>query len=270
MSIKPIRLDAHCREEALDHIRFNGFAVLKDVVSMEECDQYIEAAYIAKDRIHSAMGRERIDMASADGYCELRLSLAFHDLLLEMLCRQELIDFVDACITPTATLRFQNLEIIAPHNENDPLLRQLTFHQNTTRLHPGHVDAIDLLYAFTDTELVVVPASHQRADTPSPDLLEQLIVTVPVAAGDMLVMDSTLWHRENTNNPNHTRITMGLQFTRSYFKPHFDYPRVLGEEKILALPERVRAMLGWHTRVPASLDEFYRPANQRLYLSGQD
>jgi ectoine hydroxylase-related dioxygenase (phytanoyl-CoA dioxygenase family) len=48
-----------------------------------------------------------------------------------------------------------------------------------------------------------------------------------------------------------------------------DYPRILPAELTDALPERTRQLLGFYVRVPASLDEYYVPADQRLYRSGQ-
>ena len=257
-------------DKALEQIRFNGFAIIKDVLTPEECQDCIEAAYIVKERIHAELGEDRLSMALNDGYCELRLILAYHDLFLDMLTRPEVAATVDALLSPTAILRFQNLEIIDPPNPGIPVARQLYFHQNTTRLHPGYVDSIDMLYAVSDTELDVVPGTHQHEDEPSMEFLDAFSTTIKLPAGHLFIMDSTLWHKENSGNVDHTRVSIGCQFTRSYFKPHFDYPRALGEDKIIKLPERVQNMLGWHTRIPTSLDEFYQPTEKRLYRPGQD
>jgi ectoine hydroxylase-related dioxygenase (phytanoyl-CoA dioxygenase family) len=48
-----------------------------------------------------------------------------------------------------------------------------------------------------------------------------------------------------------------------------DYVRALGDEKVLAQKPRTQQLLGWYTRTPTSLDEFYRPAEERLYRAGQ-
>ena len=42
-----------------------------------------------------------------------------------------------------------------------------------------------------------------------------------------------------------------------------------GDEKVLEQPDRTQQLLGWYTRVVTSLDEFYRPLEERLYRSGQ-
>jgi ectoine hydroxylase-related dioxygenase (phytanoyl-CoA dioxygenase family) len=64
-------------------------------------------------------------------------------------------------------------------------------------------------------------------------------------------------------------MAMNLQFTKSYMRQQMDYPRILPAEMTDALPERTRQLLGFYVRVPASLDEYYVPADQRLYRSGQ-
>lgn len=45
--------------------------------------------------------------------------------------------------------------------------------------------------------------------------------------------------------------------------------RALGDEKVQAQKPRTQQLLGWYTRVVTSLDEYYRPADERLYRSGQ-
>ena len=43
----------------------------------------------------------------------------------------------------------------------------------------------------------------------------------------------------------------------------------VGEDAVARLPPRSQQLLGWYTRVVTSLDEYYRPADQRLYRGGQ-
>jgi ectoine hydroxylase-related dioxygenase (phytanoyl-CoA dioxygenase family) len=52
-------------------------------------------------------------------------------------------------------------------------------------------------------------------------------------------------------------------------KQQIDYVRALGDGAVTRLPERSQQLLGYHTRVVTSLDEYYRPAAERLYRAGQ-
>jgi ectoine hydroxylase-related dioxygenase (phytanoyl-CoA dioxygenase family) len=38
---------------------------------------------------------------------------------------------------------------------------------------------------------------------------------------------------------------------------------------VRAQDDRTQQLLGWYTRVVTSLDEYYRPSDERLYRSGQ-
>ena len=85
----------------------------------------------------------------------------------------------------------------------------------------------------------------------------------------MLVFDSTLWHAAGANVSGQDRVAINQQFTRSWIKQQVDYVRALGAEAVLAATPRTQQLLGWYTRVVTSLDEYYRPPDERLYRSGQ-
>jgi ectoine hydroxylase-related dioxygenase (phytanoyl-CoA dioxygenase family) len=85
----------------------------------------------------------------------------------------------------------------------------------------------------------------------------------------MIVFDSTLWHASGPNTSGHDRLSINHQFTRSYFKQQIDYVRALGDATILKQAPRTQQLLGWYTRVPTSLDEYYRPEAERLYRKHQ-
>jgi ectoine hydroxylase-related dioxygenase (phytanoyl-CoA dioxygenase family) len=83
------------------------------------------------------------------------------------------------------------------------------------------------------------------------------------------VFDSTLWHAAGRNESDRDRLGINLQFTRSFIKQQVDYVRALGDELVERQPPRTQQLLGWYTRVVTSLDEYYQPAERRLYRSGQ-
>lgn len=85
----------------------------------------------------------------------------------------------------------------------------------------------------------------------------------------MVVFDSTLWHASGINRSGADRLAINHQFTRSYFKQQIDYPRALGAEAAVSLPERTQQLLGYFSRAPTCLEEYYVPASERLYRGGQ-
>jgi ectoine hydroxylase-related dioxygenase (phytanoyl-CoA dioxygenase family) len=114
-----------------------------------------------------------------------------------------------------------------------------------------------------------LPGSHQRANSPSPDLIAAEAVPVECEAGAMLVFDSTLWHAAGSNVSGRDRLAVNQQFTRSWIKQQIDYVRALGLDAVLTQRPRTQQLLGAYTRVVTSLDEYYRPEDQRLYRRGQ-
>jgi hypothetical protein len=57
-------------------------------------------------------------------------------------------------------------------------------------------------------------------------------------------------------------------FCRPFIKPQFDYPRALGYERDDWSPY-LRQLLGYNARIPASLEEWYQPIENRMYLPDQ-
>ncbi len=58
-------------------------------------------------------------------------------------------------------------------------------------------------------------------------------------------------------------------FLQSHIHPQFDHVRAFGEDVIRMLPERTQQLLGYYTRIPTSLDEYYRTESERLYRKHQ-
>jgi len=85
----------------------------------------------------------------------------------------------------------------------------------------------------------------------------------------MIVFDSTLLHASGRNHSGDDRLSVNQQFTKSFFKQQIDYCRGLDGGIITKLPARSQQLLGWYTRIPASLDEYYCLPEERLYRAGQ-
>lgn len=53
-------------------------------------------------------------------------------------------------------------------------------------------------------------------------------------------------------------------------KQLLDYPRAIGYDKIDQFNPKLQQLLGYHSRVPASLNEWYQPEDKRFYKKNQD
>jgi ectoine hydroxylase-related dioxygenase (phytanoyl-CoA dioxygenase family) len=260
-------------ELALGDVRHLGVAVVHDVLDASFIERTRDALYAAQSRIREDVGEERLRRAGELGV--LRLMMKYEPHFFSFLELPEVLAVVDATVSETAVLHLQNGFILPsfPPGER-PESFQGTFHRDFPRHLEGYLASINVLFAidaFTDDNggTVVVSGTHQLADAPDAGYLSARAVPVECPAGSMLVFDSTLWHAAGANTSGKDRLGLNHQFTRSFIKQQIDYVRALGDDVVLAQNERTQQLLGWYTRVVTSLDEYYRPAEERLYRSGQ-
>lgn len=247
-------------------VREHGYCIVEDVLA--DRGPIREAMYRARERIVAEVGAARLERAGEVGV--LRLMMKYEPLLLGLLELPELLAVVDAHVSPTAILHLQN-GFILPSSEKDAF--QFRFHQDFPRVLNGYLMSINAFFALDDFDRSnggtwVVPGTHQR-ERPSDAYLEANKTCVECRAGAMIVFDSTLWHCAGRNASGKDRLAINHQFTRSYVKQQIDYVRALGEPAVTRLPPRTQQLLGYYTRVVTSLDEYYRPGDERLYRAGQ-
>ncbi|MBU1378797.1 MAG: phytanoyl-CoA dioxygenase family protein [Alphaproteobacteria bacterium] len=116
----------------------------------------------------------------------------------------------------------------------------------------------------------LLTGSHARPDRPSPEAFARDSDRLTGKAGTICLFDSNLWHAAGQNRTDTPRRAITLTFSKAMIKPQFDFIRFFGEERVVKMEPRLRQMLGWDARVPASLDEWYQPVERRLYKPGQD
>jgi ectoine hydroxylase-related dioxygenase (phytanoyl-CoA dioxygenase family) len=265
--------DSDWLDQVLAALRYDGCAVVTSVLDEEFLTQTRHALYEAQGAIREQIGEERLARAGELGV--LRLIACFHDHFLRLLELPEALAVIDNTVSDTAILHLQNGLVLPPFPEGKvPSTFQTTFHQDFPRHLHGYLASINLFFAIDEFTVengatIVVPGTHQQSEPPPNAYLEAGKLPVVCPAGSMLVFDSTLWHAAGANVSGRDRLAINHQFTRSFVKQQMDYVRALGDEKVLAQKPRTQQLLGWYTRTPTSLDEFYRPAEERLYRAGQ-
>jgi ectoine hydroxylase-related dioxygenase (phytanoyl-CoA dioxygenase family) len=256
--------------EALDR---SGYAIVTDVLDDAFLQRSRDAMYGARDRILEEVGAERLKRAGEIG--TLRLLFNYDRHFFEYLEIPELLQMVDAALGKTAILHTQNGFILPSFTAAEqPQVFQNAFHRDFPRYLNGYVASISVLFALQPFDerngaTIVVPGTHKSATQPSDEFLSKNAVHARCPAGSMIVFDAMLWHAAGHNVSGADRLGINHQFTRSWIKQQIDYVRAVGEDRLKPLPERSRQLLGWYTRVVTSLDEYYRPEEERLYRRGQ-
>ncbi|MDR6942151.1 phytanoyl-CoA dioxygenase family protein [Mucilaginibacter pocheonensis] len=111
--------------------------------------------------------------------------------------------------------------------------------------------------------------SHKKDDRPDDDYFYNNADRAVAKKGSIILFDSNLWHAAGKNNTNEKRRTLTMAFTRPFFKQQLDYPRFLGYAFGETLNEDLRQVLGYNSRTPENLDEYYQPVEKRMYQPGQ-
>jgi ectoine hydroxylase-related dioxygenase (phytanoyl-CoA dioxygenase family) len=250
-----------------------GCAVVEEVVTADLLEDLRVALRRAQQAVRSEIGVERLERAGELGV--VRAPMRFDPTFYRLLEIPEVLRIVDETVSSTAILHLQNLLILPPASpEQLADLFQLNFHMDFRRVLNGFLCSINTLFAIDEFRedngaTLLVPGTHQRSDRPDREYLRSNAIPAVCPAGSVLVFDSTLWHAAGQNLTDRDRLAINQQFTRSYFKQQIDYLRALGDEEILRRSPRTQQILGWYTRVPASLEAYYAPTERRLYRAGQ-
>ncbi len=267
------RRDADWLPLALEAVRYVGCVVVENALDPALIAELRARMYAVQARNVEEVGQERLDRAGERGV--LRLMLKHDPFFFGLLELPEVLAIVDATVTETAIMHLQNGFILPPIPAGAEMdVFQTRFHRDFPRVLNGYVASINIFltldpFSAENGATRVVPGTHQRDEVPSAAYLARFQVPVACPAGSLIVFDSTLIHAAGLNVSGADRLAINLQFTRSYIKQQIDYVRALGEVVVTAQRPRTQQLLGYYTRVVTSLDEYYRPAAERLYRAGQ-
>jgi len=268
------RTDQNWLQTLLEALRFGGVGVVEGVAPAELVSEARERMYAVQRSIREDVGEERLQRAGELGV--LRLMLRYDPFFFRFLELPEVLAVVDATVSETAILHVQNGLVLPPlaEEEESPELFQTRFHRDFPRILNGYLMSVNTFFALDDFSpqsggTMFAAGTHQVEGRPPDAFLVSEAENATCSPGAMIVFDSTTWHAAGANRSGKDRMAINQQFTRSYVKQQVDYVRALGDETVLAQQPRIQQLLGWYTRVVTSLDEYYVPAEERLYRSGQ-
>jgi ectoine hydroxylase-related dioxygenase (phytanoyl-CoA dioxygenase family) len=260
--------------KTLEGVRQLGYAVVGGVLESTQVERVRARMYDVQQAIRDDIGSERLERAGELGV--LRLMVAYDEEFLLLLELPQILEIVDSTVSPTAILHLQNGFILPPQpgDNGQGGTFQQSFHRDFPRYLDGYLCSVNTLLTLDDFSAenggtIIVAGTHQRAERPDDGFLEAAAEHVECPAGSAIVFDSTLWHAAGLNRSTRDRVAINEQFTRSFIKQQVDYVRALGDQVVERQSPRTQQLLGWYTRVVTSLDEYYQPAERRLYRAGQ-
>lgn len=113
----------------------------------------------------------------------------------------------------------------------------------------------------------ILPRSHLTKEKPDNDQFFANAIQVTGRAGDIVIWNSNIFHCSGKNITDKVRRALPIVFCKSSLKQLLDYPRAFGSKEFSA---EIRQLLGYDSRVPSSLDEWYQPKEKRFYRPNQD
>ena len=116
----------------------------------------------------------------------------------------------------------------------------------------------------------LLTGSHLEERKPTDEEFFSKAIQATGKRGDILIFNANVWHSSAPNKTQEDRKAVPFTISKSFMKQLLDYPRAIGYDKMDLFSSEMQQLLGYHSRVPASLDEWYQPEENRFYKKNQD
>lgn len=116
----------------------------------------------------------------------------------------------------------------------------------------------------------LLTGSHLEERKPTDEEFFSKAIQATGKRGDILIFNANVWHSSTPNKTQEDRKAIPFTISKSFMKQLLDYPRAIGYDKMDLFSSEMQQLLGYHSRVPASLDEWYQPEENRFYKKNQD
>lgn len=252
--------------ELLSKLRQEGVALVPDVLPRE-------AALAMRPLLQRLIDDDLARWQGHPGYVDhwmVHNLMVRGDPFLELLENPVLHAYLSELLTETCIVYAYTSSSMPPKGSN----YSRRVHVDCPRVIPGYVTNVGITLALDDftqengaTELL--PNSQWRTDAPAEAEFENGAVRFMPKAGQAVIFNARTWHRGGMNRTSEPRHAVTLNVCRSYMKQRFDYPRLVPEKLVAQLGPVGRRFLGFDSRVPMSLEEYYVPEDRRLYKGGQ-
>lgn len=252
--------------EHLAQFKRDGFIIVPDVLARDE-------ALSLRPLLQQAIDQDLEKWGDNPHYIDRWM---VHNLMvrgepfLRLLEQPKMHAYLSAVLGDTCIIYAYTTSSMPPRSTN----YSRRVHVDSPRVIPDYVTNVGWLLAlddFTDENgaTYCLPGSQERTDVPTDEEFYGKAVRWRPRAGDAVLFNARLFHAGGQNQTDQARHALTMNVCRSYMRQRFDYPRLVPPELVEKLGPVGRRFLGFNVRVPASLEEYYVPANERLYLSGQ-
>ena len=243
-----------------------GFVVLNDLITVEECEYFkglLEKDYQRYASLYANQKANKNESLANKGGEKVVYNLHNKDISWFRLFEHfEILNFLDLILKDGS------------YQESEPYYLYNTSARCPLKGHPGqqlHVDSnlpginyciiANVLWALDDFTIEngatrVVPGSHKWQKFASEGLVHPDEVRVTIRKGSAIIFNGNLWHGGAENTTEESRWGVALGYARWFIKPSFDFMQNTPEYIYSSLNETQKKLLGFDLTSPK--DEFTR------------
>jgi len=258
-------------DKKIHELATNGFAKFSNVLSKEFCEKLNES--LEKSYIHCREFQVKNEVDQITDGTLHHLLATDDDIYLEVLNKifaTEIARLFDSFFEGNFIINtygaVKNLKSKPSYVAN--IHRDIRFFSNG---FPLMLQQIILLDDFTleNGATYLLSGSHLNSEKPNSEMFYANAKRAIGKRGDVFIFDSNLWHAAGINQTDMERRALTINFTKPFMKQQLDYCRAIGSEKVFSMPDNLKQILGYFSRVPSNLNEWYQKPEHRFYKSDQ-
>ena len=249
--------------ETIEQVGWIKFEKILDIETVNELNKGLEFAY---DSCRAVQFKNCIDV-NTDG--TVHHLLGQHEVFLKIISKGFLHQYIKAFFNQSYIINSYGGVI----NMKNKLSYVGKIHRDIRTFYNVHMmmNMLVMLDDFTPANGATwfLNESHLKDEKPGEDYFYKNAQRALGKAGDIILFDSNLWHAAGENTTENKRRALTLTFTRPFIKQQLDYPRFIGYKRMNEFDDEVQQVLGYHSRIPSNLDEWYQQPHNRFYRPGQ-
>jgi ectoine hydroxylase-related dioxygenase (phytanoyl-CoA dioxygenase family) len=246
--------ECESKDIKLQSLERMGYCVLRQVVAPAKVQEIREKIYATyKVQCEEVGGGNNLRKINDHG--QARALFAYDRVFIDdVLCNENVEPLLEEALDKNYTLYSQVGVISSPNPSNQ--LYSIAWHrevqyQHLTASRPIAIQSIFILDDFSEENggTYILPGSHLFEKFPSDDFVIENQIQPALKAGDILIMNSMLYHRSGINHSKSDRLLITNTFTRPIMASQFQYTAMIDPG---GLTEKERQILGfrWNHNLP--------------------
>ena len=240
-------------ELIINNLESEGFAIMKDVISLDECNKMVLALEEAEKNI---LQGNKFDLAYYFSKRNLQIFNVHYQIpnyFLNLISNQKIIRIMQDVLNDKLILSNFNASKSLKSSEKEYRIHIDSRKPNPNFSNTYQMVAIICLNEFTanNGSTVVVPGSHKSGHDPrNKRFSDDDLLTITAKKGSVIFIPGQTWHDVGQNFSGETRWGIIAYYSCWWIKPTYDFVNSCTEEIFNKLSYLQKELLGFNTRPP--------------------